>query len=38
MVGRNGNDTLLGGPGTDSANGNLGVDTCDAEVETSCEL
>lgn len=38
IKGEAGNDDLTGGPGTDIANGNTGTDTCDAEVETSCEL
>ena len=36
-LGENGNDTLLGGNETDSANGGLGTDKCEAEKKTSCE-
>src|SRR3989344_5623851 len=38
LIGGNGPDTLLGNDGSDSANGQNGADTCDAEVETNCEL
>lgn len=38
MRGRNGDDTLIGGDGNDRANGSNGTDTCDAEIETNCEL
>ncbi|MCD4532984.1 calcium-binding protein [Nocardioides sp. cx-169] len=30
-------DVLVGGPGTDSADGRGGADTCDAETEVACE-
>lgn len=38
MSGSNGNDLLDGGIGTDKAVGNNGFDTCDAEVESTCEF
>lgn len=37
LYGRLGDDTLLGGPGRDHANGAGGVDTCRVEVRRSCE-
>jgi Ca2+-binding RTX toxin-like protein len=33
-----GDDSLTGGNGTDRADGRIGIDTCLAEVEKSCEL
>lgn len=39
MTGGSGNDSLTGEAGaSDSANGNTGTDTCNAETETSCEI
>jgi Ca2+-binding RTX toxin-like protein len=32
-----GDDTLIGGPGRDIANGSRGTDRCDAELRRSCE-
>ena len=36
MVGDPGNDVLIGGLGTDSAEGRGGIDRCAAEVHNSC--
>lgn len=38
LTGGAGSDTLLGNGGIDNANGQSGTDTCDAELETNCEL
>lgn len=38
MKGGSDNDTLIGGTDIDNANGQTGTDTCDAEVESNCEL
>lgn len=38
LRGRNGNDRLIGGPGNDAARGDVGIDTCNAEAEFTCEL
>ncbi|MBI4137451.1 hypothetical protein HY469_05305 [Candidatus Roizmanbacteria bacterium] len=38
LRGESGNDELVGGADTDNANGHSGTDSCDAEVEVSCEL
>jgi len=38
MRGGNDNDSLLGGTGVDSARGDNGIDTCEAETKTTCEL
>jgi Ca2+-binding RTX toxin-like protein len=38
MHGGPGGDELIGGAGADNAHGQIGQDTCDAEVEQTCEI
>lgn len=38
LDGGSGNDTLIGDANSDKANGQSGIDTCDAEIESLCEL
>lgn len=38
MSGGNGDDKVIGGADFDKANGDADTDTCEAEIETTCEL
>ena len=37
LIGRQTRDRLIGGPGTDSADGRADIDTCEAEIQQRCE-
>ena len=37
LIGRQTGDRLIGGPGTDSADGRGDIDTCEAEIQQRCE-